>query len=182
MGLLEGKRALVVGVASNRSIAWGIAQALHREGAQLAFTYQNEKLRERVENFANELNSEITVPCEVTDDKQIQEVFEHLDDYWDSLDILIHSVAYAPKEQLEGDYLENVTAQVFGLPAGTRNQFLQFFGPGGRCSPHDAKPAGCHVDPYLHRCCARHAQLQCHGCCQSQFRGQHALYGFQSRP
>ena len=62
MGLLEGKRALVVGVASNRSIAWGIAQALHREGAQLAFTYQNEKLRERVEKFANELNSEITVP------------------------------------------------------------------------------------------------------------------------
>ena len=109
MSLLEGKRALVVGVASNRSIAWGIAQALHREGAQLAFTYQNEKLRERVEKFAAELNSEITVPCEVTDDKQIQEVFDHLDDYWDGLDILIHSVAYAPKEQLEGNYLENVT-------------------------------------------------------------------------
>ena len=115
MSLLEGKRALVVGVASNRSIAWGIAQALHREGAQLAFTYQNEKLRERVEKFATELNSEITVPCEVTDDKQIQEVFDRLDDYWDGLDILIHSVAYAPKEQLEGNYLENVTREGFLL-------------------------------------------------------------------
>ena len=115
MGLLEGKRALIVGVASNRSIAWGIAQAMHREGAQLAFTYQNDKLRERVEKFANEVNSEITVPCEVTDDKQIQEVFEHLDDYWDGLDILIHSVAYAPKEQLEGNYLENVTREGFLL-------------------------------------------------------------------
>ena len=113
MGLLEGKRALIVGVASNRSIAWGIAQAMHREGAELAFTYQNDKLRERVEKFATDCNSEITVPCDVGDDKQIVEVFEHLDDYWDSLDILIHSVAFAPKEQLEGEYLENVTREGF---------------------------------------------------------------------
>ena len=113
MGLLENKRALIVGVASNRSIAWGIAQAMHREGAELAFTYQNEKLRERVEKFASELDSEITVPCDVSSDEQIQQVFEHLDDYWDGLDILIHSVAYAPKEQLEGEYLENVTREGF---------------------------------------------------------------------
>ena len=113
MGLLEGKRALVVGVASNRSIAWGIAKALHREGAQLAFTYQNEKLRGRVESFASELGSEITVPCDVASDEQIQAVFEHIDDYWDSLDILIHSVAYAPREQLEGSYLESVTREGF---------------------------------------------------------------------
>lgn len=113
MGLLEGKRALIVGVASNRSIAWGIAQAMHREGAELAFTYQNEKLQGRVEKFANDCNSEITIPCDVGDDKQIIEVFEHLDDYWDSLDILVHSVAFAPKDQLEGEYLESVTREGF---------------------------------------------------------------------
>ena len=113
MGLLEGKRALIVGVASNRSIAWGIAKAMHREGAQLAFTYQNEKLRERVESFASELGSEITVPCDVANDEQILAVFEHIDNYWDSLDILIHSVAYAPREQLEGSYLESVTREGF---------------------------------------------------------------------
>ena len=113
MGLLDNKRALIVGVASNRSIAWGIAQAMHREGAELAFTYQNEKLRGRVEKYAAEVNSEITLPCDVSDDNQIQSVFEHLDDYWDGLDILIHSVAYAPKDQLEGDYLENVTREGF---------------------------------------------------------------------
>lgn len=113
MGFLQGKRALIVGVASNRSIAWGIAQAMHREGAELAFTYQNEKLKSRVEKFAAELDSEITVPCDVGSDQEIQAVFEHLDDYWDKFDILIHSVAFAPREQLEGDYLENVTREGF---------------------------------------------------------------------
>lgn len=113
MGLLDNKRALIVGVASNRSIAWGIAQAMHREGAELAFTYQNDKLRARVEKIAGDVNSEITVPCDVADDEQIQSVFEHLDDYWDGLDILVHSVAFAPKEQLDGEYLENVTREGF---------------------------------------------------------------------
>ena len=113
MGLLDGKRALVVGVASNRSIAWGIAQAMHREGAELAFTYQNDKLKGRVEGFANECNSEITIPCDVASDEEIQAVFDHLDDYWDHLDILIHSVAFAPREQLDGEYLENVTRDGF---------------------------------------------------------------------
>lgn len=113
MGLLEGKRALIVGVASNRSIAWGIAKAMQREGAELAFTYQNDKLRERVEKFASEIGSEITVPCDVADDNQIRDVFGHLDNYWDGLDILIHSVAYAPKEALEGEYLESLTRENF---------------------------------------------------------------------
>lgn len=113
MGLLEGKRALIVGVASNRSIAWGIAKAMHREGAELAFTYQNEKLRNRVEGFAAELESEITVPCDVASDDQVLAVFEHLDNYWDGLDILVHSVAYAPRDQLEGGYLESVTREGF---------------------------------------------------------------------
>ena len=113
MGLLEGKRALIVGVASNRSIAWGIAKAMHREGAELAFTYQNEKLRERVESFAAEVNSGITVPCDVASDKEILAVFDQIDNYWDGLDILVHSVAFAPRDQLEGSYLESVTREGF---------------------------------------------------------------------
>lgn len=113
MGLLEGKRALITGLASNRSIAWGIARAMHREGAQLAFTYQNEKLRARVEAFAAELNSGITLPCEVASDEQINAVFDQLGKRWDGLDILVHSLAFASREQLEGNYLDNVNRAGF---------------------------------------------------------------------
>ncbi len=113
MGFLSGKNALIVGLASNRSIAWGIAQAMHREGAELAFTYQNDKLRDRVEKFAAECGSEITVPCDVADDAQIDAVFDHIDDYWDHVDIIVHSVAFAPKDELEGDYLDSITRDGF---------------------------------------------------------------------
>ncbi|MAJ91455.1 MAG: enoyl-[acyl-carrier-protein] reductase FabI [Legionellales bacterium] len=113
MGLLDNKRALIVGVASNRSIAWGIAQAMHREGAQLAFTYQNEKLQARVEKFASELESEIALPCDASDDTQIKSVFDNLSKSWDGLDILVHSIAFAPRELLDGEYLKNVTREGF---------------------------------------------------------------------
>lgn len=113
MGMLEGKRALIVGVASNRSIAWGIARAMHREGAELAFTYQNDKLRERVEKFAAEADSDITLPCDVSDDSQIEEVFSGLKQHWDGLDILVHSVAFAPREMLEGGYLDSMNRTGF---------------------------------------------------------------------
>lgn len=113
MSMLQGKRALITGVASNRSIAWGIAQAMHREGAELAFTYQNDKLKARVEKFAKELDSNITLPCELTDDAQIENVFSELSKSWDGLDILVHSAAFAPREMLEGTYLENLTREGF---------------------------------------------------------------------
>ena len=113
MGILEGKRALIVGVASNKSIAWGVAKAMHREGAELAFTYQGERLRSRVEDFAAECGSEITVPCDVTSDEEIQNVFNHLDNYWEHADILVHSIAYAPREELRGEYLDSVTRDGF---------------------------------------------------------------------
>ncbi len=115
MGFLQGKRALIVGLAGNRSIAWGIAQAMHREGAELAFTYQNDKLKNRVEKLAAECNSTITCPCDVSSDKEINAVFTHLKNSWDSLDIIIHSVAFAPREELEGDYVEKVTREGFKL-------------------------------------------------------------------
>ncbi len=115
MGFLTGKRALIVGLASNRSIAWGIAEAMRREGAELAFTYQNDRLKERVEKMAAQCGSEISIPCDVSDDQQIDAVFEHLDDYWDHLDIIIHSVAFAPQGQLEGSYLDSVTREGFRI-------------------------------------------------------------------
>lgn len=132
MGFLTGKRALIFGVASNRSIAWGIAQAMHREGCELAFTYQNERLRERVEKFAGELDSDIVIPCNVEDDNEIEAVFEHLDDYWDSVDIIIHSIAYAPKELLEGDYLDNLTRDGFNLAHDVSSYSLAAIAKAGR--------------------------------------------------
>lgn len=115
MGMLDGKKALIVGVASDRSIAWGIAQAMRREGAELAFTYQNERLKSRVEDFAAACGSEIALPCEVQSDEEIQNVFNLLDDYWDHLDILVHSIAFAPREELQGEYLESTTREGFRI-------------------------------------------------------------------
>lgn len=113
MGFLAGKRALIVGVASERSIAWGIAKAMHREGAALAFTYQNEKLKERVEKYASQLGSDLVLPCDVASDEQIADLFTSLGRSWDGLDILVHSVAFAPREQLEGNFVDAVSRDGF---------------------------------------------------------------------
>jgi len=115
MGFLTGKRALIVGVASNRSIAWGIAQAMHRQGAQLAFTYQNDKLKERVIKLANEAESSLTYPCDMREDEQISGLFSELEKSWSSVDIVIHAAAYVTKEALEGDFVEVTTRENFAL-------------------------------------------------------------------
>jgi enoyl-[acyl-carrier protein] reductase I len=115
MGFLQGKRALIVGVASKRSIAWGIAEAMHREGAELAFTYQTEKLKSRVEQIAEICESDIIIPCDVAYDEQIAETFKQLGEHWDGFDILIHSVGFAPREQLVGDYMDAVTREGFQI-------------------------------------------------------------------
>ena len=113
MGFLDGKRALIVGLASNRSIAWGIAQAMQREGAELAFTYQNDKLKPRVEKMADECGSKLTFPCDVASDDEITNVFTSLRESWDALDIIVHSVAFAPREELEGEYVDATTREGF---------------------------------------------------------------------
>jgi enoyl-[acyl-carrier protein] reductase I len=100
MGFLAGKKALIVGIASNRSIAYGIAQAMHREGAELAFSYANDKLKPRVEKFAAEFDSDVVLPCDVTSDEEITALFTQLGDRWDRLDALVHSVAFAPREDI----------------------------------------------------------------------------------
>ncbi len=113
MPMLEGKRALIVGVASPRSIAWGIAEAMHREGAELAFTYQNDKLRPRVDKIAQQTGSDVVLPLDVADDEQIDAVFEHLADHWDGLDIIVHAVGFAPRDQVEGEFADVVTREGF---------------------------------------------------------------------
>jgi enoyl-[acyl-carrier protein] reductase I len=116
MGFLSGKRALIVGLASKRSIAWGIAEAMHREGAELAFTYQNDKLKARVIKFAAELGSSITpLPLDVSDDAEITAVFTELKKDWDGLDIIVHSVGFAPKELLAGRYVDSVTREGYKI-------------------------------------------------------------------
>ena len=115
MGFLSGKRALIVGLASKRSIAWGIAQSMLREDAELAFSYPNEKLGARVANLAGECNSEIVLPCDVSSDEQIETLFTELGKHWDGLDIIVHSVAFAPADQLAGDYLDCVTREGFNI-------------------------------------------------------------------
>ncbi len=115
MLLLENKRALIVGLASQRSIAAGIADIFHQQGAKLAFTYQNEKLKSRVEEIAAQCNSNLMFPCDVSNDVEIDSVFKQLQQQWDGLDILVHSVAYAPADQLEGDYLANVNREGFKI-------------------------------------------------------------------
>jgi len=113
MGFLSGKRALIVGVASDRSIAWGIAQAMHREGAELAFSYVNEKFRERVQPLAESLGSKITMQLDVTNDAEIDSAFATLRQSWDSLDIVVHAVAYAPREALAGGFVDSTSREAF---------------------------------------------------------------------
>lgn len=109
MGFLSGKKIIIVGLASNRSIAYGIAKACHEQGAELAFTYQNEKLKERVERMAAEFDSTLIYPCDVASDAQITAVFTELGKHWNHLDSLVHSVAFAPADQIAGDYIEHAT-------------------------------------------------------------------------
>jgi len=113
MGFLTGKRALIVGIANERSIAYGIASAMHRQGAELAFTYVSDRFKERVEKVAAEFGSSIVLPLDVSSDEQLDALPGLLGQHWDGLDILVHAVAFADKDQLKGDYVENTTREGF---------------------------------------------------------------------
>ena len=117
MGFLKGKKALIIGVASPRSIASGIALAMAREGARLAFTYQTDKLRPRVEKVAQQCGSDsaLLFPCDVTSDTEINHVFTELSQKWDGLDSIIHAVAFAPRHELQGSYIESTTREGFAI-------------------------------------------------------------------
>ncbi len=113
MGFLAGKRALIVGLATERSIAYGIAAAMRREGADLAVSYQNDRLKDRVLKMAEGFGATVTMPLDVGSDAEIDAAFSLIGDRWGSLDIIVHSVAYAPREQLAGGYLDSVTREGF---------------------------------------------------------------------
>src|SRR3954454_18482417 len=113
MGFMSGKRALIVGVASDRSIAWGIAQAMHREGAELAFTYVNDKFKDRVQPLAESLGSKVVLPLDVTNDAEIASTFSALKSAWGSLDIVVHAVAFAPREALMGGFVASTSREAF---------------------------------------------------------------------
>ena len=115
MGFLANKRVLITGLLSNRSIAYGIAEAMKREGAELAFTYVNDKLKERVEGLAAEFGSSLVLPCDVSDDQQITDLFQALGQHWDSLDVVVHSIAFAPREALTGDFLDGLSREAFRI-------------------------------------------------------------------
>jgi len=115
MGFLSGKRAFIVGVATDRSIAWGIAQAMHAQGAELAFSYQNERLKERVEPLAQSLGSTLTVPLDVAEDEQVANAYERLRREWGALDIVVHAVAYAPREAITGGFVDNTSREAFRI-------------------------------------------------------------------
>lgn len=115
MGFLAGKRILITGMLSNRSIAYGIAKACQREGAELAFTYQGERTRERVLGLAQDFGSSLVFECDVASDEQIDQVFTGLRQHWDGLDSLVHSVAFVPKQALAGDYLSTVNREYFQI-------------------------------------------------------------------
>jgi enoyl-[acyl-carrier protein] reductase I len=115
MGMLEGKKALIVGVASPRSIAWGIAEAMHREGAELAYTYQNERLESRVQKIADQTGSKLVLPLDVGSDEQIEAVFDAIREQWGELDIIVHAVGFAPREQLEGEFADVIDREGFRI-------------------------------------------------------------------
>ena len=115
MGFLDGKRILITGLISNRSIAYGIAKACHREGAQLAFTYQGERFKERMAKFAEEFGSSMIYPCDVAVDAEIDAVFVEIAKQWEGLDGLVHSIAFAPTEAIEGDFLDGISREAFRI-------------------------------------------------------------------
>lgn len=116
MTFMQGKRALITGVASTRSIAFGVAQAMKREGAELAFTCQSEKLRERVTKMAKEhFDSDLVIVCDVSDDQAIEQAFSDLQQHWNNFDVMVHSIAFAPTELLDGDYLDTLTRKGFEI-------------------------------------------------------------------
>jgi enoyl-[acyl-carrier protein] reductase I len=115
MGFLQDRKILVTGMLSSRSIAYGIARACHREGAQLAFTFQGERVEERVRELAAEFGSDIVIGCDVSRDEEISGLFEQLGKHWDGLDGLVHSIAFAPREALVGDFLDGLTREAFQI-------------------------------------------------------------------
>jgi len=114
-GFLSGKKLLITGVLSNRSIAYGIAKACHEQGAELAFSYVGERFKERITEFANDFNSKLIFDCDVGSDEQIEKMFKDLSAHWPKFDGFVHSIGYAPREAIAGDFLEGLSREGFKI-------------------------------------------------------------------
>jgi enoyl-[acyl-carrier protein] reductase I len=115
MGFLSGKKILVTGVLSNRSIAYGIAKACHAQGAELAFSYVGERFKERITEFAADFNSSLIFDCDVGDDGQIEKLFADLASHWPQFDGFVHSIGFAPREAIAGNFLEGLSREAFKI-------------------------------------------------------------------
>ncbi len=111
--IMKGKRGIVMGVANERSIAWGIAEAAAKHGAEIAFTYQGDALKKRVKPLAESIGSKIVIPCDVSSDESINQTFTSLKNSWDTIDFLVHAIAYSDKEELKGDYIDTSRENFF---------------------------------------------------------------------
>lgn len=132
MGFMQGKKVFVVGAASTRSIAWGVAQAMRREGAELAFSYQGDRLERVVRDLAAKVESDICMHLDVCSDHQIQDAFDLLASRWDGVDAIVHSVAFAPRDQLDGNYVDVVTREGFDTALDISAYSLTALAKGGR--------------------------------------------------
>jgi len=132
MGFMQNKRVLIVGVASDRSIAAGVAKAMHAQGAEIAYSYQTEKLKKRVDKLATATGSEIVLPLDVSDDDQIDDLFKQIGKTWDGLDAIVHSVGFAPRELLEGNYVDVTTREGFLLAHEISSYSFNALARGGR--------------------------------------------------
>ena len=130
--MLKGKRALITGMMSDRSIAYGIAEAMHREGAELAFTYVNDQMKDRVAKLAAPFNPKALLPCDVSNDAQITQLFSDLGKIWDGLDVLLHSIAFAPADQLDGDFIQNINREGFRIAHDVSSYSLCAMAQAGR--------------------------------------------------
>ena len=115
MGFLSGKRLLITGIISDRSIAYGIAKACHEQGAQMAFTYVGDRFKDRVEGFAKDFGSDIVLPLDVAEDSQIEAVFADLKTEWDGIDGLVHAIGFAPRESISGEFLDGLSREAFRI-------------------------------------------------------------------
>ena len=172
MGFLAGKRALIVGLASERSIAHGIAAAMHREGAELAFTYQNDRLKDRVVEMAAVFDSKATVPMDVASDAEIDSAFAAVREVWDHLDIVVHSVAFAPREELAGTFVESSTREGFKIAHEISSYSLTALAKAAR-----PLMRGRDDHAVVPRCRALDPELQRHGSREGEPRSQRPFPG-----
>ena len=175
--LMQGKRGLVMGVANNRSLAWGIAKATAAQGATLAFTYQGDALKKRVEPLAQELGSSVVLPCDVTDAASIDAVFAELQRQWGKLDFLVHAIAFSDKAELDGRYLDTTREELHPDDV----DLLLFVHGAGQARREADGPRGRAAHPHLLRRGESHAPLQRDGRGQGGAGSKRALSCGRSR-